>query len=234
MVYIRSIIFNIFFYSGLVVTFIVALPTLILPSKYALFFGRLLGNYVIFILNIILKTKVEFKNLEKIPKENFFVASAHQSMFETFVLQTIIKNPMFIIKKELLKIPLFGRYLKKIGCIEITRNTTTKDNLGFFDKVKEVVLKNQRPLIIFPQGTRLKFNERLPLKKGVGRIYEILNILCLPIVHDSGKVWPKKSFFKYPGKITISLLDPIKPGLDKEIFVKLLEKNIYDEINKLS
>ena len=234
MVYIRSIIFNIFFYSGLVVTFIVALPTLILPSKYALFFGRLLGNYVIFILNIILKTKVEFKNLEKIPKENFFVASAHQSMFETFVLQTIIKNPMFIIKKELLKIPLFGRYLKKIGCIEITRNTTTKDNLGFFDKVKEVVLKNQRPLIIFPQGTRLKFNERLPLKKGVGRIYEILNILCLPIVHDSGKVWPKKSFLKYPGKITISLLDPIKPGLDKEIFVKLLEKNIYDEINKLS
>jgi len=234
MVYIRSIIFNIFFYSGLVVTFIVALPTLILPSKYALFFGRLLGNYVIFILNIILKTKVEFKNLEKIPKENFFVASAHQSMFETFVLQTIIKNPMFIIKKELLKIPLFGRYLKKIGCIEITRNTTTKDNLGFFDKVKEVVLKNQRPLIIFPQGTRLKFNERLPLKKGVGKIYEILNILCLPIVHNSGKVWPKKSFLKYPGKITISLLNPIKPGLDKEIFVKLLEENIYDEINKLS
>jgi len=234
MIYIRSIIFNIFFYSGLILTFIVAIPTLILPSKYALFFGRFLGKYVILLLNIILKTKVEFKNLEKIPKENFFVASAHQSLLETFILQTIIKNPMFIIKKELLQIPLFGNYLKKIGCIEITRNTTTKDNLGFFDKVKSVVLNNRRPLIIFPQGTRVKFEEKLPLKKGVGKLYEILNISCLPIVHNTGKVWPKKSFLKYKGKITFLLLDPIKPGLDKDIFLKLLEENIYCEINKLS
>ena len=161
MIYIRSIIFNIFFYSGLILIFIVAIPTLLLPSKYALFFGRFLGNYVILLLNIVLKTKVEFKNLENIPKENYFVASVHQSLLETFILQTIIKNPMFIIKKELLQIPLFGNYLKKIGCIEITRNTTTKDNLGFFDKIKEVVLNCERPLIIFPQGTRIKFEEKL-------------------------------------------------------------------------
>ena len=234
MIYIRSIIFNIFFYGGLILTFTVAIPTLVLPSKYALFFGRFLGNYVIFLLKIILKTKVEFKNLENIPKENYFVASAHQSLLETFILQTIIKNPMFIIKKELLRIPLFGNYLKKIGCIEITRDTITKDNLGFFDKVKEVVLNYERPLIIFPQGTRIKFEEKLPLKKGVGKLYEILNITCLPIVHDAGKVWPKKSFLKYKGKITFLMVNPIKPGLDKDVFVKLLEENIYNEISKLS
>ena len=234
MIYIRSILFNIFFYLGISFVFIIALPTLVLPPKFALFFGKVLGHYVILLLKLILKTKVEFKETKQIPTRNFFVASSHQSIFETFVLQTIIKNPIFILKKELLKIPLFGRYLKKIGCIEIVRNTTTRDNLGFFDRIKNSVVKNQRPLIIFPQGTRTKYDEYLPFKKGVAKMYEILNITCLPIAHNSGKVWPKKGFLKYPGKITISILKPIEPGLDGKNFTKLLENKIYNEIKKIS
>ena len=235
MLLVRSLIFNLFLYTGIVSVFIIALPTLFLPPKFTLFFGKFLGHYVIFILKIFLNTKVEFKGKNNIPKtEKYFVASAHQSMFETFALQAVLDYPVFILKKELLRIPLFGLYLKKIKSIEIVRDTTTKDNLNFFDKVAEIVKNENRPLLIFPQGTRIKTGERVPFKKGVGRIYEALNISCVPIALNSGNIWPKAGIIKYPGKITISFLEPIKPGLKRDDFIKILENRIYDEINNIS
>ena len=231
----RSILFNIFLYTGIVLVFLIAIPSLFLPAKLTLVFGKFLGHYVIFLVRFLLNTKVEIKGIENIPKsENYFVASAHQSMFETFALQAVLDYPVFILKKELLKIPLFGLYLKKIKSIEIVRDTTTKDNLNFFEKVANIVKSGNRPLLIFPQGTRIKTNEVVPFKKGVGRIYEALNISCVPIALNSGNIWPKKGIIKYPGKITISLLEPIKPGLNRDEFIKNLENKIYDEIKNIS
>ena len=235
MLILRSLLFNLFIYTGIVVVFLIALPALFLPQKITLIFGKFLGHYVVFIVRIFLNTKVEFKGTENIPKnEKYFVASAHQSMFETFALQSVLDYPVFILKKELLKIPLFGQYLKKIKSIEIIRDTTTKENLNFFDKVAKIVKNENRPLLIFPQGTRVKVEDRVPFKKGVGRIYEALNISCVPIALNSGKVWPKNGIIKYPGKITVSFLEPIKPGLNKEEFIKNLEMKIYDEIKNIS
>ena len=231
----RSLLFNLFLYTGIILIFLIALPTLFLPAKFTLIFGRFLGHYVIFLLRIFLGVVVEIKGTNNIPKtEKYFVASAHQSMFETFALQAVLNYPVFILKKELLKIPLFGLYLKKIKSIEIVREVTTKDNLNFFDKVAQIVNNESRPLLIFPQGTRVKTDERPPFKKGVGRIYEALNISCIPIALNSGNVWPKKGMMKYPGKITISLLDPIKPGLRRDEFIKSLESKIYEEIKNIS
>jgi len=234
MLLLRSLLFNFFLYTGIVSVFLIALPTLFLPPKFTLLFGKFLGHYVVFIVRIFLNTKVEIKGISNIPKaEKYFVASAHQSMFETFALQAVLDYPVFILKKELLKIPLFGLYLKKIKSIEIVRDTTTKDNLSFFDKVATIIKNENRPLLIFPQGTRIKADERAPFKKGVGRIYETLNISCIPIALNSGKVWPKKGIIKYPGKITISFLEPIKPGLNRDEFIKSLENKIYDEIKNI-
>tara|TARA_Y100000590_G_scaffold409193_1_gene501170 strand:- start:17 stop:724 length:708 start_codon:yes stop_codon:yes gene_type:complete len=235
MLILRSLLFNFFLYSGIVSVFLLALPALFLPTKITLLFGKFLGYYVVFLVRIFLRTKVEFKGLENIPKnEKYFVASAHQSMFETFALQSVLDYPVFILKKELLKIPLFGAYLKKIKSIEIIRDTTTKDNLNFFQKVASIVKNEKRPLLIFPQGTRIKTDEVVPFKKGVGKIYEALNITCVPIALNSGNVWPKKGIMKYPGKITVSFLEPIKPGLNRDEFIKKLEIKIYDEIKKIS
>jgi len=235
MLLLRSLLFNLFLYAGIVAVFLIALPTLFLPSQFALFFGKFLGHYVVFIVRIFLGTKVEFKGVNNIPKtEKYFVASAHQSMFETFALQSVLDYPVFIVKKELLKIPLFGLYLKKIKSIEIVRDTTTKDNISFFGKVAAIIKNENRPLLIFPQGTRVKVDEKVPFKKGVGRIYEALNISCVPIALNSGKVWPKKGIVKYPGEITVSFLEPIKPGLNRDEFIKSLEKKIYDEIENIS
>ncbi len=235
MLLIRSLLFNFFIYLGIIVVFLIALPTLFLPPKFTLMFGKLLGHYVIIVVKIFLNTKVEVKGLENLPKEDkFFLASAHQSMFETFALQAIVDYPVFILKRELLKIPIFGLYLKKIKSIEIARDTTTKDNLNFFERVADIIKNENRPLLIFPQGTRVNTNEIVPFKKGVGRIYEVLKIMCVPIALNSGKVWPKNGIKKYPGKIIISFLKPIKPGLSKDEFIKNLEKSIYEEIKIIS
>ena len=231
----RSLLFNIFFYTGVIVVFLIALPALILPAKITLIFGKILGHYVVFIVRIFLNSKVEFRGMENIPTtEKYFVASAHQSIFETFALQSVLDYPVFILKKELLKIPLFGLYLKKIKSIEIVRDTTTKENLNFFDKVAAVIKNEKRPLLIFPQGTRVSFNEQVPFKKGVGRIYEALNISCVPIALNSGKVWPKQGIVKYPGKITVSFLKAIEPGLNRDDFLRNLESKIYEEIKNIS
>jgi len=235
MLLLRSLLFNIFLYLGIVSVFLIAIPTLFLPPKFTLIFGKFLGYYVVFIVKFFLNTKVEFRGINNIPKnEKYFVASAHQSMFETFALQSVLDYPVFILKKELLKIPLFGLYLKKIKSIEITRDTTTKDNLNFFDKVASIIKNEKRPLLIFPQGTRVKPEEKIPFKKGVGRIYEALNIACVPVALNSGKVWPKEGILKYPGKITVSFLKPINPGLNRDEFIKNLEVKIYEEINSIS
>ena len=235
MIFFRSLLFNIFLYLGITLASVVASLFLFFKDKYVLFLGRFLSHYVIWILKIFLNTKIEFKGLENLKKhEKFFVASAHQSMFETFALQIVINGPIFILKKELTKIPFFGWGLKKIGAIVIVRNTVTKENLNFFDRVKESVNKSNRPLLIFPQGTRIKYKEKVPFKKGVGRIYQTLEIPCVPVALNSGKVWPKNSFNKYPGKITISFLNPISPGLEKEKFIERLQTDIYKEIDLIA
>ena len=114
MQFIKSLIFNIFLYIGIIIIFILALPTLILPAKFTLYCGKFLAYYIILILRLILNTRVIFHGLENLKKvEKFFIASAHQSMFETFVLQAPLSFPIFILKKELLKIPLFGWYLSQ-------------------------------------------------------------------------------------------------------------------------
>ena len=235
MQFIKSLVFNFFLYLGIILVFVAALPTLILPAKFALYCGKFLAYYIIIILRLFLNTKVIFHGLENLKKaEKYFIASAHQSMFETFVLQAPLSFPIFILKKELLRIPLFGWYLKKIGSIEIIRETTTKKNLNFLDKIKNTIQRNNRPLLIFPQGTRVKFDDRSPFKKGVGRIYDSIKLPCIPVALNSGKIWPKNSFIKYPGDIHVSFLDPIKPGLEKAIFLKILEEKIYSESEKYS
>jgi 1-acyl-sn-glycerol-3-phosphate acyltransferase len=232
---IRSSLFSIIFFLGIIVISILFLPALIMPKSVVLFGGKLMGLWTELCLKKILSTKIIIKGKENILKDQkFFIAASHQSMFETFFLQTIFNAPIFILKKELLIIPIFGWYLKKIGSISINRNKIAKENIGFFDIISETVKKTNRPLIIFPQATRVLPAERPPFKKGVARIYDELKIYCQPVAINSGYVWPKKGA-KIPNKkITISILKPIEIGLSKEDFIETLEKNIYLELNLIN
>ena len=151
-------------------------------------------------------------------------------MFETFYLQTIFNAPIFILKHELTKIPIFGWYLKKIGSISINRNKISKNNLGLIDKIKNSMNNSQRPLIIFPQGTRVLPDEKPPFKKGVGRIYDELKNNCQPVAINSGNVWPKNGELVPNKIITISILPAVKPGMSSIDFTNHIEEKIYSEL----
>ena len=232
---IRNFLFSVFFYLGIILISIIFLPSFLLPKKIVLFGGKLMGYWTGICLKIFLSTKIIIKGKENIiSNEKFFIASSHQSMFETFFLQTIFNSPIFILKKELLKIPIFGWYLIKIGSISIERGKTTKENLNFFEKISQSINKSNRPLIIFPQGTRLATDDRSQFKKGVSRIYDELKIKCQPVAINSGYTWPKKNKLNPNLNLIISILKPIEAGLQKERFLEILQKEIYKELDNLN
>jgi len=231
----KNLLFSIIFFSGIIFISIIFLPALILPQSFVLTGGKLMGYWTSFCLRIIMSVKIEILGKDNIIADRkFFIAASHQSMFETFYLQTIFNSPVFILKKELILIPIFGWYLKKIGSITIKRNKITKDNLSFIDDIKKVINNTGRPLIIFPQGTRVKPEERPPFKKGAVRIYEELKISCQPIAINSGYVWPKKGSKTPNKKITISILPSIDYGMEKNEFVNNLETKIYAELDRIN
>jgi len=232
---IRNFLFSLFFFTGITFISLIFLPAIFLPRLVVLFGGKIMGYWASFCLRFFLSTKIIIKGKENIIKnKKFFIASSHQSMFETFFLQTVFNSPVFILKKELLMIPIFGWYLKKIGSISIKRNKVSKENLSFFDDISKQISSSERPLIIFPQGTRLLPKDRTPFKKGSSRIYEELKFSCQPIAINSGNTWPKKGSKKINTILTISILKPIEPGLEKKNFLRRLENVIYSELDVLN
>ena len=232
---IRNFLFSTFFFSGLIFILLLFIPTFVLPQKFTLFGGKLMGYWSKICLKVFFSTKITIRGKENIiSKKKFFIASSHQSMFETFFLQTIFNSPVFILKRELLFIPLFGWYLKKIGSITIKRNKVTKDNSDFLKDISRIIKTSNRPLIIFPQATRVLPSERPPFKKGSFRIYDEFKISCQPVAINSGYVWPKIGKKNMNKEITVSILEPIEPGLSKEEFTSELEKKIYTELDKLN
>ena len=232
---IRNFLFSLFFFIGIIFILITFIPSFLLPQKVVLVGGKIMGYWASFCLRIFLSTKIVIKGKENIiHNKKFFIAASHQSMFETFFLQVIFNSPVFILKKELLMIPIFGWYLKKIGSISIRRNKISKDNLSFFGDILKLINSSDRPLIIFPQGTRLLPQDRMPFKKGASRIYDELKISCQPIAINSGYTWPKKGMKKINTTLTISILKPIEAGLNKGVFLKELQDKIYSELDILN
>ncbi len=232
---IRNIFFLLVFYFGLIFLLILFIPSLILPQHIVTLGGKLLGYWTSFCLKYIMATKIEVKGTENIINhKKYFVVCSHQSIFETFFLQTIFENPVFILKKELIKIPLFGWYLKKMGCISIDRNKISRENLNFSDEVSKVIKNTNKTLIIFPQGTRKNFDDRSTFKKGFARIYNDLEIACLPIAINSGKVWPKNGGLISNQHITVSILNILPLGMEQNKFITEVEKVIYNELDKIS
>ena len=231
----RNFLFSFFFFFGIILISIIFIPSFFLPQKIVLLGGKLMGQWAKICLQIFLSTKIIIKGKENIIyNHKFFIACSHQSMFETFFLQTLFNGPIFIFKKELTKIPIFGWYLIKIGFISIERNKISKSNIDFLDKIKSTVRNSNRPILIFPQATRLNVDDRLPFKKGVGRIYENLNIKCQPVAINSGSVWPKSGQLNPNKTITVSILKEIDPGMNTKEFLDYLEKNIYMELDLIS
>jgi 1-acyl-sn-glycerol-3-phosphate acyltransferase len=222
---VRSVLFNVLFYLNLAAYLVAALPTLLMPYRAVIEVAKSWGRTSLWLLRVICGIKVEWRGLEKIPAGPLLVAAKHQSAWETFALLTLFHDPTYIIKRELMWIPLFGWCTWKGGMIPVDRSAG-KEALAAMTKRARRALLNGRQIIIFPEGTRRPPGAEPKYKFGIAYLYAEGVAPCLPIALDSGLFWPRRRFLRYPGTIRVAILDPIPPGLDRQVFFERLQREL--------
>ena len=218
----RSVAFNILFYLNLLLHFIAAIPTLILPRRAILEVTRFWAGTNIWLLRVVCGIKADFRGTEKIPRGSFLVASKHQSLWETFALLLLFPDPAFILKRELIWVPFFGWYAWKAGMIPVNRGKRSQALADMTVRAREE-LACGRQIVIFPEGTRRAPGAEPSYKYGIVHLYAETGVPCLPIALNSGLFWPRRSFRRYPGTVLVEVLDPIASGLDKQVFAERLK-----------
>ncbi|MBV1701676.1 MAG: 1-acyl-sn-glycerol-3-phosphate acyltransferase [Hyphomicrobiales bacterium] len=233
MILLRSLIFNLAFYITLTGLVIGGIPCMFM-DRFAIFaLARLWAKSSIFLLDKICGTKFEFRNLDKVPKGALLVAAKHESIFETFALTLAFDDFTYILKRQLLYIPLFGSYLRTAEQVDIDRKKGSSALRQAAARAREV-LANGRQFLIYVEGTRRPAGAPPSYKFGATHIYRETNTPCLPVALNTGLFWPRRSFMRYPGTIVIEFLDIIPPGLDKNEFAQQLESSIETACNRLN
>jgi 1-acyl-sn-glycerol-3-phosphate acyltransferase len=231
-IFLRSLVYNVLFYVALVLWIIVAIPTFLMPRSALMTIARCWARSSIWLLRVICKTKVEYRGVEKIPKGPLIVASKHQSMWETFGLLQFFDQPLYIVKRELEWIPLFGWYLIKSNMIGVNRRAGGRSLLEMARRAGAEVRRG-RQLIIFPEGTRTAVDAPPRYKAGVAQIYVNCSVTCLPVALNSGLFWPRRTFMRYPGTLMVEFLDPLPPGLKRDEFLSRVSASIEDATGRL-
>jgi 1-acyl-sn-glycerol-3-phosphate acyltransferase len=225
LVIIRSVLFNVLFYLNMVVLMCVALPTLVLPRRAILEVVKFWARSNNWLLRTVCGLTVELRGLERIPPGALLVASKHQSLWETFALVPLFADPAFILKRELMWLPLFGWLARKAQMIPVDRGARSQALAAIAASAK-IELARNRQIVIFPEGTRRPPGAAPSYKYGVVHLYAESGVACLPIALNSGLFWPRRSLRRYPGTIVVEFLDPIAPGLDKQVFFERLQQEI--------
>src|SRR5215213_3435752 len=208
------------------------MPTLLLPSRYLLAVARGWARANLRLLRVVCGIRADFRGLEKIPPGGLIIASKHQSVWETFALLPYVNDPTFILKRELMWIPLFGWCLWKAGMIPVDRGARGPALAAMTERAK-VEVQRGRQIIIFPEGTRRPPGAEPRYKFGVAHLYAETGVPCLPVALNSGLFWGRRQFLRYPGTIRLEVLDPIPPGLDKQVFFQTLQTDLEAASNRL-
>jgi 1-acyl-sn-glycerol-3-phosphate acyltransferase len=232
LVILRSVIFNVLFYVTLVFYLVAALPTLLLPRHYVLAVARAWAKTNLWLLRVVCDIKADFRGLERIPRGGAIIASKHQSIWETFALLPYVDDPTFILKRELMWIPLFGWCLWKAQMIPVNRGARGPALAAMTERAKAEVRRG-RQIIIFPEGTRRPAGAEPQYKFGVAHLYAETGVPCVPVALNSGLFWPRRSFRRFPGTIVVQVCEPIAPGLDKSVFIARLQEVIETASRKL-
>jgi 1-acyl-sn-glycerol-3-phosphate acyltransferase len=233
MLFLRSLIFNIVFVINNILWFIGALPLLLLPRKT--FFLVVLHPWCwsnLYLHSWICGVRMEFRGRENIPKGACIAASKHQSAWETMALAASFNEPRYILKQQLMWVPLFGFYLKRTGQVPINRGNKS-DAIAAVNKASAMAMREGGQLLIFPEGTRRPVDAKPNYKMGVAHLYEALNVPVVPVAINAGVVWPRRTFLRYPGIVVMEYLPNIPPGLPKAEFFARLENDIETATNRL-
>ncbi len=228
MIKFRSLTFTLVFYLTTLFLFIVMLPTLFMPRRWAIWFPILWTRLTNALLRVFCGVRLRFEGLENLPKQNgYIVASKHQSALETTVFHRIVPNTFYVLKRELMLIPFAGFYFLKVGCIPINRGGGAKTMRSMLTRVQKRLAEGMN-LIIFPEGTRTAPGTKKPYSPGIAFLYEQCKVPVVPVALNSGYCWPKNKIVKYPGTVTIRFLKPIAPGMERRAFLQELQRRIEE------
>jgi len=230
----RSILFNALFYVNLLIHMIVALPALVLPYPAVRVFIRSYARSSLWLLRVICGTQVSWRGTENIPRGSCIVACKHQSAWETFALYAVLADPIYILKRELMWIPLFGWYTWKAGLIPVDRSAGLAALSRMTARAQRTIAgPRARQLVIFPEGTRRAPGAEPSYKPGIAHLYARTGLPCVPAALNSGLFWPRRSLLRRPGTIIVEFLPPIAPGFDRPGFLARLQDTIEEASARL-
>lgn len=228
---VRSCLCNFFFFLALAVLSVLSVFVWPCPERIAVKYWYMLSCVLNFIAKYIAGIDSKVIGIEKLEGAKIY-ASRHESLWETMFLVVLLKNPAFVLKKELTEIPMFGQLIKRVGSISVDRSQGGAAMRQMARQVQQK-LNEGRPIIIFPEGTRKPHDEPVEIKKGIAMLYKVCKCSVVPIALNSGKFWPRRGFIKHPGTITVKLLDEIKPGLETEEFTSTLEERLNNGMKEI-
>ena len=232
MITIRSAIFNVAFYATFLVMAILGLPCLLLPRRASLGLVKLWARASLVLLDAICGMRIEFRNLHLLPKGASIIAVKHQSFLETFALIAVLDDFSYVLKKELLNLPLFGWYARATGMIGIDR-AKGSGALAELQRDVRANLAAGRQIVIFPEGTRRRVGAKPRYKSGVAALCAASGVPCTPVALNTGLFWPRHSFLKPAGTVVFEFLPPVPTGGSKAAFMQALQDAIEPATNAL-
>ena len=228
----RSILFYLSLTIWTILMGFICLPFLVLPSKILKYPIKIWIKVIFILLEQICKIKHQIIDLENIPDDIVLVASKHQSIWDTIFFTAFFSDAAMVLKRTIILIPFYGLHAIKVKMIWLDRNGRSKA-LKKLIKQGENCKKQNRPIVIFPEGTRSKVGQKNVYKPGITALYKFLNIPCIPVALNSGIFWNTKGLKRNKGKIIVKFIKPIEPGLSRDEFEKKLENLIEIETNLL-
>lgn len=221
----RSYAFTAFMVLSIVIMGIVCLPALALGKNAARAVAQFWARMTIGALKVMTGVSHRIDGADRIPQTGALVAANHQSMWETIALYAILPKPVFILKKELMALPVYGWWARATGSIAVDRKAGAKA-LRAMRKAAREAIENGEQVAVFPEGTRIAPGARAPFQPGVAGVYAAIDAPCVPAAHDSGRFWRHPGPRKEPGQITLAFAQPIEPGLDRKAFMSALQSRI--------
>ncbi len=221
----RSLVFNGLFFAWSCLMFLVSLPALILPRAATQRCGGLWVRGLLWMLAAVCGLRHEIRGRENLPEGACIIASKHQSAWDTLIFSQILDDACYVMKRELLWVPLFGLYLMKSGVVPVDRGGGA-GALRRMVKAARAMAAAGRPIVIYPEGTRVAPGKRRDYQPGVSALYSQLELPVVPVALNSGLFWGRRSFLKHPGRITLQFLPPIAPGLARKDFTAELARRL--------
>jgi 1-acyl-sn-glycerol-3-phosphate acyltransferase len=221
----RALAFNLAFLAWTAILGTLGLPFLFTPRAMTMRFGRFWASSVLVLLRLIVGLGHEVRGLDRLPRGGCIIAMKHQSAWDALVLPVVLGDPAVVVKRELLLLPFYGWYALRAGSIAIDRKAGAGALRRMLAKARAPAAA-RRPIVIFPEGTRVAPGERKPYQPGVAALYQALSLPLVPAAVNSGLYWGRRSFAKRPGHIILEFLDPIAPGRTRPRVMAELERRI--------